>query len=187
MSDALEAARLMIEKARRLVKINDKIKARGEVSPIWEIAEMSALLSVAAERDAMAEAIREVLANKTATFKARNGREVGIQDDNGEKCWIVPHEPMGALEAALSTAPRDGWRTMDDPELARMKAAETTSFLVLLPKNAVADYVVLQVSWFEGRMYPDARDACIDWEDGITTATHWQPLPSPPHSTKETT
>jgi len=64
MSDALEAARLMIEKARRMVEINDKIKARGEVSPIWEIAEMSALLSVAAERDAAVaevEALRGII------------------------------------------------------------------------------------------------------------------------------
>jgi len=53
-------------------------------------------------------------------------------------------------------------------------------FLVLLPKNDVADYIVLQVSRYEGRMYPDAKDACIDWEDGITTATHWMLLPEPP-------
>jgi len=41
--------------------------------------------------------------------------------------------------------------------------------------DLVAPFVILQVSRFEGRLYPDARDACIDWEDGITTATHWMP------------
>ena len=55
---------------------------------------------------------------------------------------------------------------------------ECAPFLVLLPKNDVAPFVVLQVCWFEGRMYPDARDACIDWEGGITTATHWMPTPA---------
>lgn len=57
---------------------------------------------------------------------------------------------------------------------------EGVPFLVLLPKNDVAPFVILQVSWFEGRMYPDARNACIDWEDGITTATHWMPAPPLP-------
>lgn len=37
--------------------------------------------------------------------------------------------------------------------------------------------VVIQVSWFEGRMYPDAREACVSWEDGITDAQAWMPLP----------
>lgn len=54
------------------------------------------------------------------------------------------------------------------------------SFLVLLPKNDMAPYVILQVSLYEGRMYPDARDGCIDWENGITTATHWMPLTPAP-------
>lgn len=57
-------------------------------------------------------------------------------------------------------------------------------FLVLLPGNSVADAVVLQVSVFEGRMYPDGKDGCIDWKDAITTATHWRPRPALPQ-TKE--
>lgn len=61
--------------------------------------------------------------------------------------------------------------------------SEEEPFLVLLPKNGVAPFVVLQVSRFEGRLYPDARDACIDWENGITTATHWMPTPKPGAST----
>ena len=39
---------------------------------------------------------------------------------------------------------------------------------------------VVQVSWFEGRLYPDAMESCIDWDDGITDATHWMPLPALP-------
>jgi hypothetical protein len=52
---------------------------------------------------------------------------------------------------------------------------ESESFLILRRG------IVVQVSWFEGRLYPDAREACVDWHDGITDATHWAPpLPPPP-------
>ena len=50
---------------------------------------------------------------------------------------------------------------------------EDKPFLVLLPKNDVADYVVLQVSNFEGQMYSDFADGMIDWGDRILNATHW--------------
>jgi len=66
----------------------------------------------------------------------------------------------------ISTAPKDG----------------RFSFLVLMPGNDVADFVVLQVSNFEGRMYADGKDAIIDYQDAITSATHWQPLPLPPNA-----
>jgi hypothetical protein len=52
---------------------------------------------------------------------------------------------------------------------------ELEPFLVLMPKNDVADFVIVQVSRFEGRLYPDALNGAIDWDDGITTATHWMP------------
>ncbi len=51
---------------------------------------------------------------------------------------------------------------------------EAESFLVLRRG------VVLQASWFEGRLYPDALEACVDWDDGITDATHWMPIPPLP-------
>lgn len=54
------------------------------------------------------------------------------------------------------------------------------AFLVLLPGNDVCDSLVLQVSNFEGQTYPDCKDGIIDWEDRITEATHWMPLPPPP-------
>lgn len=82
-------------------------------------------------------------------------------------------EAAAEIERLRAQAP--GWRGMETVPMDEEK-----SFLVLLPKNDVAPFVVLQVSRFEGRLYPDARNACIDWDDGITTATHWQPLPSPP-------
>lgn len=42
-----------------------------------------------------------IIEAKTSTFRARNGRDVGIQDEHGEKCWIVPFEAMDLLEAAI--------------------------------------------------------------------------------------
>jgi hypothetical protein len=41
-------------------------------------------------------------------------------------------------------------------------------------------YITVQASWFEGWLYPDALDGCIDWDDRIIGATHWMPLPEPP-------
>ncbi len=64
----------------------------------------------------------------------------------------------------IETAPKDGG----------------VSFLVLLPGNSMASQIVLQVSLFENRLYSDHADANIDWSDGITTATHWMPLPDAP-------
>lgn len=37
-----------------------------------------------------------------STYKARNGREVGIQGDDGEKCWIVHSDDIEGLRAALA-------------------------------------------------------------------------------------
>ena len=46
-------------------------------------------------------AAKAVIDAKTSTYRARNGRDVGIEDERGEKCWIVPFEAMEFLEAAL--------------------------------------------------------------------------------------
>ena len=59
---------------------------------------------------------------------------------------------------------------------------EANSFLVFVPvTKPVEDWdVIIQVSWFQGCLYPDSKQACIDLEDAITTATHWMPLPAAP-------
>lgn len=54
---------------------------------------------------------------------------------------------------------------------------EAVPFLILRPYEKIYCDVVIQVSFYQGRMYPDARGACIDWEDGIENATHFRPLP----------
>ena len=50
----------------------------------------------------LVQAATDILANKFSTFKARNGRNVGVQGDDGEMCWIVHSDDMFALETALT-------------------------------------------------------------------------------------
>jgi len=57
---------------------------------------------------------------------------------------------------------------------------EDKSFLVMIKTNDIYTRVIMQASWFEGQMYPDAFQCVIDYDDGILNATHWMPLPEPP-------
>lgn len=50
------------------------------------------------------EAAEDIVASRSDAYKARNGRDVGIQDESGEKMWIVPFDEMLALEAAIAKA-----------------------------------------------------------------------------------
>jgi len=60
---------------------------------------------------------------------------------------------------------------------------EYVSYLVYVPRGAKYDYdCMVQVSNFEGRMYPDAMQSAVDWSDQVVGATHWKPLPEPPES-----
>jgi len=57
-------------------------------------------LAVAVE--ALREAGQSVIDRMFSTYKARNGREVGIEGDDGEKCWIVHGDDIEGLRTALS-------------------------------------------------------------------------------------
>lgn len=52
--------------------------------------------------EAAREAGSAVIDRKASTYKARNGREVGIQGDDGEMCWIVHSDEITQLEAATT-------------------------------------------------------------------------------------
>lgn len=54
----------------------------------------------------LVEAAEAVIKRMTSTFKARSGRDVGIEADDGEKCWIVHSDEITALEAALASIGR---------------------------------------------------------------------------------
>ena len=49
-------------------------------------------------------AIRDVLERRSSTYRAKNGREVGIQGEDGEKVWLVHSDEMSALEMAFANA-----------------------------------------------------------------------------------
>ena len=66
-------------------------------------ADSVALAEALDERDALQTAARDLIASRFDTYRAGNNRQVGIQDDSGEKCWIVPFDTMAALEASLVT------------------------------------------------------------------------------------
>jgi hypothetical protein len=85
--------------------------------------------------------------------------------------WIA--ELADAIRQLLD---QTAWRPIEDAP----KDEAYGSFMVLLPENDVTPFVELQVSVFEDRMYPDGKDSCIDWDDAITTATHWRPCTPPP-------
>lgn len=123
---------------------------------------LAALADLSAERDAWAEALR--VAATAELIDADGIIDVDV--------LIAVQETARA--ALAGTAPRDGWLY-----IASAPKEEGISFLVLRPTQE-GPPIIEQVSWFEGRLYPDALEGAIDWGDGITTATYWRPLPSPP-------
>lgn len=56
---------------------------------------------------------------------------------------------------------------------------EVAPFLVLLPQCAKHEECVLQVSNFQGDMYPDYLGGMVDFDDRIVSAIGWMPLPPP--------
>ena len=54
-----------------------------------------------AENEALWEAATSLLAQKVDYYTSRNGRRVGIEGDDGEKCWIIPSDAITELERAV--------------------------------------------------------------------------------------
>jgi len=63
------------------------------------------LAALRAENEKLRRAAEDVIASRMDTFKARNGRRLGLEDDSGEKCWIIPFDNMIDLEQALNRDP----------------------------------------------------------------------------------
>ena len=59
-----------------------------------------------AAADRVIEAAHALVEGKSATFKARNGRDVGIEMDDGEKGYIVHSDLICALEGAIAAYDR---------------------------------------------------------------------------------
>ncbi|PQM29387.1 hypothetical protein CVO77_00155 [Sphingopyxis lindanitolerans] len=62
------------------------------------------------------EAAQAVIASANDYYTARNGKRMGIEGDDGEKCWIVPFDQFEDLRRALST-------TSEAPEAGRLREA----------------------------------------------------------------
>ena len=56
---------------------------------------------------AQAEKLREVLDMIFSTYRAKNGRDVGIEDDMGEKVWLLSDDGYQILRALSGPADRD--------------------------------------------------------------------------------
>lgn len=60
------------------------------------------LATLRAKAEKLAAAANSLYSSRFSTWKSRNGRDVGVQDASGEKCWIVPDDEFGWLRAALA-------------------------------------------------------------------------------------
>lgn len=81
--------------------VQDYLRSNAE----WNIgAEIDRCRAIEADNRRLREAAKQVLDRMSSTYKARNGREVGVQGDDGEKCWIVHSDDIEALRAAISRA-----------------------------------------------------------------------------------
>lgn len=97
----------------------------------------------------------------------------GDLDDKLQAAWA-------AMLAASPPPPEDGWKPMSSAP-----QTEHTPFLVYLPRTMagsreVNEPCIVQVSRFEGNLYPDAMQHVVDWSNRITSATAWRALPPPP-------
>lgn len=98
-TDRIEALERDLKQAREM--FDDCVLQHNEQMQRAEAAEASL-----ARKD---EAMRGVLDRMTDSYKAKNGRDVGIQADDGEKCWIVHSDDIENLRAALGSG-SGGWQ-----------------------------------------------------------------------------
>lgn len=92
---------------------------------------------------------------------------------------LAAKREMEEADATLRTAIQEmvsGWRPIETAP-----QQDDHSFLVLRNVGRGMTYA-MQVSRFEGEMYPDHLDSNVDYGDRVTDATHWQPLPEPPEA-----
>lgn len=86
----------------RIAKVHEEPNARLiELAPSLAL-RVIALEARLADADKMAEAATALIDRKMSDFKARNGRLVGVQGDDGEKCYIVHSDQIFDLQAALT-------------------------------------------------------------------------------------
>lgn len=55
----------------------------------------------------LVEAARALITGANTTYRARNGRQIGIEADDGEMCFIVHSDLIHAIETALAAMKAD--------------------------------------------------------------------------------
>lgn len=81
---------------------------------VWLTAKTEMYGKILAERNALRDATKDVIATADDYYTARNGRRCSIEGEDGEKCWIVPFDPFQALRAALTPSALSGDAGEDD-------------------------------------------------------------------------
>ena len=59
------------------------------------------LVASQAYAEQLREAIEQITKQMFTSYKAKNGRDCYIEDDSGELCYIVPHEPIITAQHAI--------------------------------------------------------------------------------------
>ncbi len=95
------------------------------------------LVSLEAENKRLRESLQLVLETRFTTYKAKNGKQVGLKDDNGELCYIIPSDSIQKVEQALSAqTPTTGilelaaaavkWANIELNDVSGLEKAETS-------------------------------------------------------------
>lgn len=79
--------------------------SQGRADAAAAVRALSPAATPVSESEPVREAAQALIAARSSTYKARNGRVMGIEDDSGEMMWIVPFDEMLALEDALAKPP----------------------------------------------------------------------------------
>lgn len=91
------------DKAEQTARVEKWVEARREIcraAPAL-IATIREVEAKDAEIARLRGLLGDVCSQAADNYRARNGRRISIQDDNGEKCSIVPDDVIFAARAAL--------------------------------------------------------------------------------------
>lgn len=92
----------------KIVPSDVQAKFRDVARRLLTLPATAALSAPQGEVERLRSAAKELLDGLTSTYRARNGREVGIEADDGEKCYIVHSELVAGLRAALAQTKGEG-------------------------------------------------------------------------------
>lgn len=126
------------------------------------------------------DAAKALIAGMSSTYRARNGRDVGIEADDGEKVWLVHSDLITALEAALASPDvqrqeeGEGWRDI-------ASAKHEHGLMILAPNRyGVVDTICWNSNRGDAGSWDDGLDHDIDGEPLIYEPEVWMPVPALP-------